>query len=212
MAVTNTNFTFSALLALFLAAISLFGLAEAGTRYPQVTLAQLERALGNDCPPTTTSEAITCQGALPYINAAIKKYGLKSRGQRAAYISNMAYESGNLKYNHNLVTKSQGTRSMLPAVSLKQFVEGNPDVQKLWPQYPTNVETDTIVDVLIQHKADFEPGAWWVISGPGCKESSTGLSKSPATFEHWERTCIFGGEDTIPDRIAKYKTTYDAIL
>ncbi|KAG0342104.1 hypothetical protein BG004_005751 [Podila humilis] len=177
----------------------------------KITLTQLRKALAGNCPAETVGDAIACPDALPFINVAIKKYKLKTKGQKAAYLANMIYEGGSLQYNHNLNVKSQGTRSIMPAVSLRLFVDANPAVQKLWPGYPTGVVDDTIVDVLIANKLDFEPGAWWAISGPNCRVSATQLTGSQTSFETWQRECINGGADTAPARAAIYKTVYAAI-
>ncbi|KAF8917138.1 hypothetical protein BGZ58_005157, partial [Dissophora ornata] len=122
-----------------------------------ITLHQLEVAFAGNCQNKTVGEAMSCADALPYINAAMNKYNLQTRGQRAAYIATMAYEGAYLKYDHNLVTHSQGTRSILPASSLWLFVDANKDVQEHWPKYPKGVNNDTIVDVLIKNHLDFEP-------------------------------------------------------
>ncbi|KAF9435554.1 hypothetical protein BGZ76_006073 [Entomortierella beljakovae] len=176
-----------------------------------ITLAQLTKAFAGNCPAKTAGDVITCKDALPYINAAIKKYKLKTRGQRAAYIANMAYEGGYLKYNHNLVNHSQGTRSIMPAVSLRIFVNANKSVQKFWPGFPAKVNDLTIVDVLIKKHADFEPGAWWTVSGPGCAKVAARLSASQASFVAWEKGCINGGAETVSARAAIYKTVYASI-
>jgi len=47
----------------------------------------------------------------PYSSLSfVTRYNLKTKGQQAAYIANMAYEGGYLKYNHNLNTHSQGSK------------------------------------------------------------------------------------------------------
>ncbi|KAG0206598.1 hypothetical protein BGX28_001987 [Mortierella sp. GBA30] len=176
-----------------------------------ISLPELTKAFAGHCPQKTAGDAITCKDALPYINAAIKKHGLKSRGQRAAYIANMAYEGGYLQYNHNLNIHSQGTRSIMPAVSLRVFVNANKSVQQFWPGFPKNVDDNKIVDVLIKKHADFEPGAWWAVSGPGCAQVAKQLSASQDSFIAWEKTCINGGADTVAARAAIYKTVYAAI-
>ncbi|KAF9909100.1 hypothetical protein EC991_009010 [Linnemannia zychae] len=176
-----------------------------------ITLSQLTKAFAGHCPKKTAGDVITCKDALPYINAAIKKYGLKTKGQKAAYIANMAYEGGYLQYNHNLVNHSQGTRSIMPAVSLRTFVNANKSVQKFWPGFPKKVNDNTIVDVLIKKKADFEPGAWWAVAGPGCAQVSKKLSASQASFIAWEQGCINGGPETVAARAAIYKTVYASI-
>ncbi|CAO3569917.1 unnamed protein product [Mortierella alpina] len=176
-----------------------------------INLGELTKAFAGHCPTKTAGDVITCKDALPYINAAIQKYKLKTRGQRAAYIANMAYEGGYLQYNHNLVNHSQGTRSIMPAVSLRTFVNANKSVQKFWPGFPKNVNDSTIVDVLIKRRADFEPGAWWTVAGPGCAQVAARLSQSQASFISWEKTCINGGPETVAARAAIYKTVYAAI-
>ncbi|KAG0051630.1 hypothetical protein BGZ83_003507 [Gryganskiella cystojenkinii] len=176
-----------------------------------LAIEQLELAFDGHCPKVTSGEAISCIEALPYINAAIQKYGLKTRGQRAAYLATMAYEGAYLQYNHNLVTHSQGTRSIMPATSLRTFVNSNPSVQLYWTGFPNNVDDTTIVDVLIQNKLDFEPGAWWTVSGPSCARVASRLSDSESSFVAWETTCINGGADTVVARTAIYTTVYQAI-
>ncbi|KAF9204221.1 hypothetical protein BGZ49_005563 [Haplosporangium sp. Z 27] len=157
-------------------------------------------------------EVISCKDALPYINGAIKKYGLKTRGQRAAYIATMSFEGGYLKYDHNLISHSQGTRSIMPATSLRIFVDANKDIQSLWPNFPRGIDNNTIVDVLINAKVDFEPGAWWTVSGPRCSRLASRLSSSNSSFISWEATCINGGNSTIAERAAIYNATYTSIL
>ncbi|KAF9435071.1 hypothetical protein BGZ76_006949 [Entomortierella beljakovae] len=182
------------------------------TAYPRaVTLPQLTKAFAGNCPAQTTGEVITCEDALPFINAAIKKFNLRTRGQRAAYIANMAYEGAYLRYNHNLVHSSQGTRSIMPATSLKLFVDSNESVQGFWPDYPNKVDNETIVDVLIKNHADFEPGAWWTVYGPGCATSASKLLKSESSFVDWETSCINGGQDTIANRTVIYSDVYAAL-
>ncbi|KAI8360335.1 hypothetical protein B0O80DRAFT_201630 [Mortierella sp. GBAus27b] len=76
-----------------------------------ITLAQLEKAYAPNCLATVPPgfpDAITCKDALPFINSAIKKYGLETAGEKAAYLATMAYEGAYLKYNHNLGDPSQG--------------------------------------------------------------------------------------------------------
>ncbi|KAG0324134.1 hypothetical protein BG004_003532 [Podila humilis] len=203
--------SFSALAALLALVIALFISEAAAAPARQVTLPQLTKAFAGNCPKKTSGDVITCKDALPYINAAIKKYHLKTRGQRAAYIANMAYEGGYLKYNHNLVNPTQGTRSIMPAVSLRIFVDANKSVQKFWPRFPKNVDNNKIVDILIKRRADFEPGAWWTVAGPGCPKVAAKLSGSQASFVAWEKGCINGGLETIAARAAIYKTVYAAI-
>ncbi|KAG0252178.1 hypothetical protein BG011_007143 [Mortierella polycephala] len=138
----------------------------------------------------------------------------------------MAYEGGYLKYNRNLVDSSQGsrssyilfstvnkysTRSILPATSLRIFVNANKSAQSFWPAFPNNVDNGTIAEVLIQNKADFEPGAWWTVAGPRCAKVASRLSGSLKSFVSWEKTCINGGEETIADRSAIYRNAYTAI-
>ncbi|KAF9168048.1 hypothetical protein DFQ26_001751 [Actinomortierella ambigua] len=141
----------------------------------------------------------------------MKKYKLTTKGQQAAYVANMAYEGGYLKYNHNLVNPSQGTRSIMPAVSLRIFVDANKSVQKFWKGYPKGVDNNKIVDVLIKKKVDFEPGAWWTRYGPGCAVVAKSLNGTVDSFIAWEKACINGGAETIPARAAIFKTVYAAL-
>jgi hypothetical protein len=93
----------------------------AAARKPRtdITLDQLVKAFAGRCndpkdgpidPITGKKDPISCQDALPFINKAMAKYKLTTKGQRAAYISNMAYEGEFLKYNHNLGDRTQGSK------------------------------------------------------------------------------------------------------
>ena len=99
----------------------------------------------------------------------------------------------------------------MPATSLRVFVNANKSVQKFWPGFPAKVDNNKIVDVLIKNKLDFEPGAWWVINGPGCRSGAMGLSGIQSSFTKWETTCIYGGSDTVSARAAIFSTVYSAI-
>ena len=50
-----------------------------------VTLAQLQAALAGNCPTQTSGEMISCVDALPYINAAMAKYGLTDVGEKGTW-------------------------------------------------------------------------------------------------------------------------------
>ena len=97
----------------------------------------------------------------------------------------------------------------MPATSLRVFVNANKSVQKFWPGFPAKVDNNKIVDVLIKKHADFEPGAWWAVSGPGCAKAASRLSSSQSSFLAWEQSCINGG--FVDARAAIYKTIYAAI-
>ncbi|KAG0303875.1 hypothetical protein BGZ98_006188 [Dissophora globulifera] len=122
----------------------------------------------------------------------------------------MAYEGAYLKYDFNIVVRSQGTRSILPATSLRIFVDANKDIQQIWSSYP-QIDNNLIAVTLVDNKKDFEPGAWWVKAGPGCANAAALLSDSPQSFQDWERTCIYGGVDTIDARTTIYQTVYNAL-
>lgn len=100
----------------------------------------------------------------------------------------------------------------MPASSLRLFVNANESVQKFWPGFPGSIDDANIVDVLIQNKADFEPGAWWTVSGPGCARVASRLSDTESSFVAWETTCINGGSDTVEARTVIYTTVYQAIV
>ncbi|KAF9149731.1 hypothetical protein BG015_008446 [Linnemannia schmuckeri] len=173
-----------------------------------LTIDELKAAANGTCPPQTSGELISCEDALPYINDAINKYNLVTRGQRAAYIATMLFESGNLKYNHNLVHANQGTRSMLPQVSLEKFVSANADIQTLVATYPADT---LLVDILINNHLDFSPGAWWTVSGPNCPNRAAALDGTINSFLQWEIDCINGGVETLVERAAVFGVVYQSI-
>ncbi|KAF9122579.1 hypothetical protein BGX30_001899, partial [Mortierella sp. GBA39] len=175
-----TRFTsLATIFALAIATITLTTAAPVPTPTGILTIDELKAAANGNCPPQTSGEIISCEDALPYINDAITKYNLATRGQRAAYIATMLFESGNLKYDHNLVDATQGTRSMLPQPSLEKFVSANSDIQTLVATYPANT---LLVDILIKNHLDFLPGAWWTVSGPNCHDSAAALDGTSSTF------------------------------
>ncbi|KAF9280997.1 hypothetical protein BGZ88_011874 [Linnemannia elongata] len=205
---------FTSLITIFALAIATIALTTAApvptpTGTPTLlTIDELKAAANGTCPPQTSGEVISCEDALPYINDAINKYNLATRGQRAAYIATMLYESGNLKYNHNLVNANQGTRSMLPQPSLETFVSANADIQTLVATYPADT---LLVDILINNHLDFLPGAWWTVSGPNCPGRAAALDGTTSAFLQWEIDCINGGVETLAQRAAVFGVVYQSI-
>ncbi|KAF9365428.1 hypothetical protein BGX34_010055 [Mortierella sp. NVP85] len=188
-----------------------------------ITLDQLVKAFAGRCndpkdgpidPITGKKEPISCQDALPFINKAMGKYKLRTKGQRAAYISNMAYEGEFLKYNHNLGNRSQGTRSIIPSFNLLKFVQARPEYGRL---FPNPIDETKIADILIKNNLDFEPGAWWVKNGDGCAAVSNfpgdnaTNGEADAAFQQWQKVCIRGGIDTEAKRLAIFQQVYAAI-
>ncbi|KAF9911110.1 hypothetical protein EC991_004664 [Linnemannia zychae] len=181
---------FSSLMIILIVAIASIALSSASPIPPQtyeptlLTIDELKAAANGSCPTQTAGEHITCEDALPYINDAINKYKLVTRGQRAAYLSTMLFESGYLVYNHNLVNPSQGT---------------------------TYAASDLVVDILINNRLDFQPGAWWTVSGPGCPDRAAALDGTTNTFLLWEIECIGGGVETLAKRTADFEIAYQSI-
>ncbi|KAF9120849.1 hypothetical protein BGW39_011045 [Mortierella sp. 14UC] len=205
---------FSSLMTILAVAVASIGLSSASPLPPQtyeptlLTIDELKAAANGSCPTQTAGEHITCEDALPYINDAINKYKLVTRGQRAAYISTMLFESGYLKYNHNQNNSTQGTRSMLPQFNLERFVNANADVKKLVATYPAS---ELVVDILINNRLDFQPGAWWTVSGPGCPDHAAALDGTSNSFLLWEIECIGGGVETLDTRTAYFEVVYRSI-
>ncbi|KAG0375856.1 hypothetical protein BGX24_008583 [Mortierella sp. AD032] len=206
---------FSSLITILAVAIASIALTSAAPLPPLqthepilLTIDELKAAANGSCPTQTSGELLTCEDALPYINDAVNKYKLVTRGQRAAYISTMLFESGHLKYNHNLINPTQGTRSMLPQENLQRFVDANSDVQKIVATYPAS---ELVVDILIKSHLDFQPGAWWTVSGPGCPDRAAALDGSSNNFLLWEIECIGGGVETLDQRTALFGLVYQSI-
>ncbi|KAG9068573.1 hypothetical protein KI688_010848 [Linnemannia hyalina] len=184
-----TRFTsLVAIFALVIATIALTTAAPVPTPTGILTIDELKAAANGTCPPQTSGEIISCEDALPYINDAIT--------------------NGNLKYNHNLVHATQGTRSMLPQPSLEKFVSANADIQTLVATYPADT---LLVDILINNHLDFLPGAWWTVSGPKCSGHAGALDGTVTTFLQWEIDCINGGVETLFDRSAVFGVVYQSI-
>ncbi|KAK3808270.1 MAG: hypothetical protein J3Q66DRAFT_354391 [Benniella sp.] len=189
-----------------------------------ITLDQLMKAFAGRCndpkdglpdPYTGKKEPISCQDALPFINKAMGKYNLTTKGQKAAYISNMAYEGDFLKYNHNLGNRTQGTRSIIPSFNLLKFVMARPEHKQL---FPNPINETMIADILIKNDLDFEPGAWWVKNGDGCapvskfpSRKNTTNAEADAAFQVWQKVCIRGGADTEANRLKIFQQVYLAI-
>ncbi|KAG0283304.1 hypothetical protein BGZ96_012338 [Linnemannia gamsii] len=179
---------FTSLMTILVLAIASISLTSAAPIQPQtssptlLTIDELKAAANGTCPPQTSGELISCEDALPYINDAINKYNLGTRGQRAAYVATMLFESGNLS--------------------------ANPDIQTLVATYPADT---LLVDILINKRLDFLPGAWWTVSGPNCPDRAAALDGTTNNFLQWEIDCINGGVETLAIRAAVFEIVYQSI-
>jgi hypothetical protein len=61
-----------------------------------------------------SSSCRTADQAAPFIQAAFDKYGFKTRGEQAAILALMAFESGDFKFDINMFPGRPGQGSMYP--------------------------------------------------------------------------------------------------
>ena len=104
----------------------------------------------------------TAEQALPHIVASFQKYGINSSAEQATLIAIMAFETGDFKYNVNVVpgTPGQGTRNMQSASFNMKYAMSIPSLSaKLAPimEGPPNGIRDLLTS---DDDLDFGSAAW----------------------------------------------------
>ncbi|KAJ4296228.1 hypothetical protein N0V90_006273 [Kalmusia sp. IMI 367209] len=147
------------------------------------------------CPGTGdfATECADATRAAPAISASFQKYDISSRGEQAALIAIMLYESGNFKYNHNHFPApgraGQGTRNMQMAPFNDKYATDLFGADKA-AQAQAEGGDDAVLALVQGDEESFASAAWFVSTQ--CDEGiKTGLaSGSMVGWDAYLTTCV----------------------
>ncbi|KAJ9076544.1 hypothetical protein DSO57_1025153 [Entomophthora muscae] len=140
---------------------------------------------------------------------ALVKYNLNAPAQVAFFLSIISVETGNLTFNKNIWPScpGQGAHSMMMPINLHAFLKDSPNIltshpflcsiaEKPYEDTNDKAKTD-VLDVLMQPKYSFEPGAWWIQKGaekiqPGftCFYSTLESKVTVTTLDTLLKSCV----------------------
>ena len=152
----------------------------------------------------------TAEQALPHIVASFHKYGINSAAEKATLIAIMAFETGDFKYNVNVVpgTPGQGTRNMQSASFNMKYAMSIPSLSAQLGPVMTGPEgldnPNGIRDLLTaDDNLDFGSAAWYLKTQCG---PAVGNNLATGGLAAWQ-AYITGCVHTTPtaDRQAYYE-------
>ena len=158
----------------------------------------------------------TAEQALPHIVGSFQKYGINSAAEQATLIAIMAFETGDFKYNVNVVpgTPGQGTRNMQSASFNMAYAMSIPSISVKLASVMTGPEglnnPNGIRDLLTaDDDLDFGSAAWYLKTQCG---PAVGNNLADGGISAWQ-AYITGCVHTTPteDRQAYYERAMKAL-
>ncbi|KAL0956903.1 hypothetical protein HGRIS_003008 [Hohenbuehelia grisea] len=181
------------------------------------------------CDPSsaTASECRTAEQASPFVNEGFSTYNITTKGEKAAILSLMLFESGNFKFdiNHFPGEPGQGTRNLMKFPGVYQYAVDTPEtsaqalalVPDLNDPNNSNSTKNEVRALVLPDKLSFASGMWFYkASGPektGCTGDQAivdGLQGE--TVEGWTayiERCI--STTVTPDRKEVWEKTLAAL-
>jgi hypothetical protein len=157
------------------------------------------------------------------INQSFAKFGVNSKGEQAALLSLMAFETGGFVFDTNQFPgrAGQGTRNLMLFPFIVKYALETPEVAGQVDQIvpgltatsPTeNVPADKMNAVralVLEDSLSFASAAWFLKTKCG-PEISTGLATgTQAAYETYLTACI--GTTVTPERIAGFQKAIAAV-
>ncbi|KAJ1973611.1 hypothetical protein H4R34_005015 [Dimargaris verticillata] len=186
----------------------------------QVTLDQLKasmlKAAKTDCSTATKhkEECRTLDQALKPLNDAFTKYGLTTRGQVAAVLSILDFESEGFQFSTNLMNKGQGTFAQLMYPHIKTYAQSIPELKAKLDEIAQTDSTlesdesmDAVLKLVIVDDYSFASAAWFLAKSPECPKDTmkTLESETEDAYKMYLEKCI---QTTVTDeRITGWKHT-----
>ncbi|KAJ1977618.1 hypothetical protein H4R35_002223 [Dimargaris xerosporica] len=186
----------------------------------KVTLDQLKasmlKAAKTDCSKATKhkEECRTLDQALGPLNDSFAKYGLKARGQVAAVLSILDFESEGFQFSTNLVNKGQGTFAQLMYPHIKTYAQSIPELKAKLDEIAqtdsslaSDKSMDAVLKLVIVDDYSFASAAWFLAQSPECPRDTmkTLESETEDAYKTYLEKCI---QTTVTDeRIKGWKHT-----
>jgi murein DD-endopeptidase MepM/ murein hydrolase activator NlpD len=191
---------------------------------PEVVLAAAPASKA--CAPGAPASCKTAEQAAPLINAAFSQFGINSKGEKAALLSLMAFETGDFLFDTNQFPgrAGQGTRNMMLFNFILKYALETPSVAPqvaviapgLTADSPAAVVDATPADTMnairalvLEDSISFASAAWFLKTK--CEpEFATNLqSGTQAAYETYLTGCI--GTTVTPERINGFNLAINAM-
>jgi len=179
------------------------------------TAAKIEWIAGGtkSCPDSGqyAYECRTAEQALPYIIKSFVDYGLTTRGEQAAALGIMLFESSEFKYNRNHWpgTPGQGTRNMqMPDFNLKYAQDLFPADKVAAAQSATSDPVVGVLNLLRPEAYCFGSAAWFIKTQCSDEVRSGLQSGTESGWEAYITSCV--GTTVTSDRHRYWIRSYRA--
>jgi len=156
-------------------------------------------------------ECSTADHAVSFINTAFSTYGITTKGEKAALISIMAFESGEFKYNinHYPGTPGQGTRNMMNFPFILQYAAS---ISTLASQIPPGTTATSASDdvknsvraLVLDDAHSFASAAWFLTTQ--CSAAVRSGLQSGTDESAWEEYITSCVGTTVTDARKAYWT------
>jgi LysM repeat protein len=175
------------------------------------------------CAGSTEASCRTADQAAPFINQAFAKFGIDSKGEKAALLSLMAFETGGFVFDINKFPgrPGQGTRNLMMFPFILKYAFETPEVAPKVAQVapgvtantdPNSVAPDTqnaIRALVLGDDLSFASASWFLKTKCDARFSSDLKSGTQASYESYLTGCI--GTTVTPERIAGFQKAIAAL-
>jgi len=165
----------------------------------------------------------TADQAAPFINQSFAKFGIDSKGEKAALLSLMAFETGGFVFDVNKFPgrPGQGTRNLMLFPFILKYALETPEVAPKVAQVapgltansdPNAVAPDTMNAVralVLGDDLSFASAAWFLKTKCDGRFSSDLKSGTQASYESYLTGCV--GTTVTPERVAGFQKAIAAL-
>jgi len=165
----------------------------------------------------------TADQAAPLINQAFAKFGIDSKGEKAALLSLMAFETGGFVFDTNQFPgrAGQGTRNMMLFPFMIKYAletpEVAPQVAQVAPGLTATSNPDAVAPdvqnavraLVLRDDLSFASASWFLKTKCAASFSSDLKSGTQASYESYLTGCI--GTTVTPERIAGFQKAIAAL-
>jgi len=175
------------------------------------------------CAPGGEASCRTADQSAPLINQSFAKFGIDSKGEKAALLSLMAFETGGFVFDINKFPgrPGQGTRNLMFFPFILKYALETPDVapqvSQIAPGLTADSNTDAVAPdtmnairaLVLRDDLSFASAAWFLKTKCAGSFSSDLKSGTQASYESYLTGCI--GTTVTPERIAGFQKAIAAL-
>jgi len=167
----------------------------------------------------------TAQQAAPLITNGFNQFGISSKGEKAALLSLMAFETGGFVFDTNQAgNPGQGTRNLMQFNFVLKYVLETPSVAgqvgQIVPGLNENSPADVVNNVpadkknairalVLEDNLSFASAAWFLKTKCAPNFSSALASGTQAAYESYLTGCLF--TTVTPERLAGFNAAIAAV-